>query len=171
MKPEPKISSWWSKITRAAIVSGGRSGDRRPVRDSRHRASSRRSFTTHMPTRARDLVDGTSAGRTQDFRADGFSEATLQAFVDGVLSPKERLDVEEFLAMRPDMEARVEAYRSQVVALNAAFNAEEDPLPASLAVLAARLKHRTATAYVTMLLGFIAILVILLLSAEWVWLT
>jgi len=101
-----------------------------------------------------------------DPREPQLSDAKLQGFVDGALTVKERLEVEDVLAIRPDIQQRLDAYRSQIVALNAAFNAGEEPLPLELAALSLRLRRRLAACRVTMMLGFVATVAILLLSAE-----
>lgn len=66
------------------------------------------------------------------------SEADLHAYIDGGLGPLETMEVEAFLAGHPQIARRIEAYRSQVVAVNAAFGAGATSLPPALARLAAR---------------------------------
>jgi len=108
---------------------------------------------------APDRVPGPLQGREMP-------DATLQRFVDGGLTANERFELEEFLATRPDLQGRLEAYRSQVIALNAAFNAEEEPLPPGLLALSTRLSRRLATCRVIMTLSFVAIVTGLLLATE-----
>lgn len=50
------------------------------------------------------------------------TEADLHAYADGLLSDSRRLEVEEYLAMRPDEAARVHNYRDQNAGLRALFN-------------------------------------------------
>lgn len=86
------------------------------------------------------------------------SEAKLHAYVDDALSPAERLNVEGFLAMQPEIAQRIEAYRSQTIALHAAFNAGEDALPPSLAELSRRYgRARGASTIATVILGIVGI--------------
>jgi anti-sigma factor RsiW len=98
------------------------------------------------------------------------SESKLHAYVDDALSEADRLNVEGFLAMRPDIAARIEAYRSQTIALHAAFNTGEEALPPSLADLSRRLvRARATSAVITLTLvtaGGIAILLAILKLAE-----
>lgn len=66
------------------------------------------------------------------------SEANLHAYVDGDLGPVDRIEVEAFLAAHAQIAKRVDAYRSQAIAVNAAFGAGDAPLPPHLARLGAR---------------------------------
>lgn len=50
-------------------------------------------------------------------------EAEIQAYIDGLLDRERRLEVEAYLAARPDEAARVESYRQQVAALHARYDA------------------------------------------------
>jgi anti-sigma factor RsiW len=115
---------------------------------------------------------GRGAGTRPVVEADlgQISETKLHAYVDDALSETDRLNVEGFLAMRPDIAARIEAYRSQTIALHAAFNTGEEALPPSLADLSRRLvRARTASTVITLTLvtaGIIAILLAVLKLAE-----
>lgn len=66
------------------------------------------------------------------------SEADLHAYIDGGLGRAERIEVEAFLAAHPEIANRVDAYRSHLIAVNAAFRAGEPELPPQLADLAWR---------------------------------
>lgn len=66
------------------------------------------------------------------------SEADLHAYVDGNLGALDRIEVEAFLAAHPRIAKRVEAYRSQAIAVNAAFGAGDSPVPPRLARLGER---------------------------------
>jgi anti-sigma factor RsiW len=86
------------------------------------------------------------------------SEAKLHAYVDDALTPAERLNVEGFLAVQPEIARRIEAYRSQTIALHAAFNAGEELLPPSLADLSCRYaRARAVSAIATLVLGIAGI--------------
>jgi anti-sigma factor RsiW len=87
--------------------------------------------------------------KSTDGGAGQISEAKLHAYVDGALGGADRLNVEAFLALRPDIAARVDAYRSQTVALHAAFaTGEEEGLPPSVADLTHRFSRARATSVV-----------------------
>lgn len=61
------------------------------------------------------------------------TEADLHAYVDGVLPPARAVEVEAYLAERPEESARVAAYREQVLALHREFDAAlDEPLPPRL---------------------------------------
>lgn len=61
------------------------------------------------------------------------TEAELHAYVDAVLSPARRADVEAYLAHHPDVARRVHAYEDQQKALRAAVQPlMEEPVPPEL---------------------------------------
>ena len=63
------------------------------------------------------------------------TEADLHAYVDGVLPPARAVDVEAYLAERPEEAARVAAYREQLLALRREYDAAlDEPLPQRLHV-------------------------------------
>ena len=62
---------------------------------------------------------------SNDPRTDKIEEATLHAYVDGQLSPKERARVEAWLAEHPEDGARVREWRHQNAALEALFATSE----------------------------------------------
>jgi anti-sigma factor RsiW len=63
------------------------------------------------------------------------TEADLHAYVDGLLPPARAVDVEAYLAERPEEAARVAAYREQLLALRREYDAAlDEPLPQRLHV-------------------------------------
>jgi len=67
------------------------------------------------------------------------SEADLQAYVDGRLTPEREREVAEWLVERPKQAERITAYRAQSLALRSALaSVADEPLPASLDL---RLRH------------------------------
>lgn len=71
------------------------------------------------------------------------SEETLAAYVDGMLSPQRRLEVESYLARNPEDAARVEAYIRQNRRLHEAYDRYlAEPLPESIHRLGERLRQR-----------------------------
>jgi anti-sigma factor RsiW len=84
----------------------------------------------------------------------------LQAFVDDQLPPNRREAVERYVADRPELTARVGAYRAQREALAAGLAAKlDEPIPHRLrvaSVLAARRRrHRTRLARVAAAVGWL----------------
>jgi anti-sigma factor RsiW len=66
-----------------------------------------------------------------------FSDADLNAYVDGQLPPDRRAEVESLLAVDAEAAARVKAYQAQTRALREIFDPVlDEPLPASLRQLA-----------------------------------
>jgi anti-sigma factor RsiW len=64
------------------------------------------------------------------------TEADLHAYVDGVLSDARRDEVDAYLALRPEEQARVQAYREQNEALRALFSPVlDEPLPSRIAAV------------------------------------
>lgn len=62
------------------------------------------------------------------------TEAELHAYVDGLLPPSRRAEIEAYLATRPDEADRVNVYRAQNEALRALFNPVlDEPIPSRLA--------------------------------------
>ncbi len=62
-----------------------------------------------------------------------FSEDDLHAYLDGGLSPRERVEIATFLAEHPEEAARVEAFRAQHEAMHALYDhVLEQPLPPAL---------------------------------------
>jgi anti-sigma factor RsiW len=63
------------------------------------------------------------------------TESDLHAYVDGVLPPARAVEVEAYLAERPEEEARVASYREQLLALRKEFDAAlDEPLPQRLQI-------------------------------------
>jgi anti-sigma factor RsiW len=72
-------------------------------------------------------------------------ESDLQAYVDGVAEEPRRLEVEAYLAERPEEAERVRAYRAQSAALRALFDPVlAEPVPAALAARPAPRRWRAA---------------------------
>jgi len=58
------------------------------------------------------------------------TEADLHAYVDGLLPPSRRVDIEAYLAAHPNESGRVNAFRAQNAALHAQFDhVLDEPLP------------------------------------------
>ncbi len=107
------------------------------------------------------------AGRDFAPGAGRIGEADLHAYIDGGLDPLKRTEVEAFLAARPQIARRVEAYRSQVVALNAAFGANERSLPPGLAALGSRYANAVvSTTVISAALGIAGLIAILCAVVE-----
>lgn len=71
------------------------------------------------------------------------SEETLTAYVDGMLGPQRRLEVESYLARHPEQAARVEAYIQQNRELHQAYDRYlAEPLPESIRQLEQQLRRR-----------------------------
>jgi anti-sigma factor RsiW len=70
------------------------------------------------------------------------SETDLQAYVDDVLDPRRRMEVEEYLATRPDEAARLAVYRLQNEELRLLVHRPLRPAPEPLRRLEARLALR-----------------------------
>lgn len=67
------------------------------------------------------------------------SEDDLQAFVDDLLAPERRAEIEAHLAGTPDAAERIAAYREQNAQLRARFNPVlDEPIPQRLTLLAPR---------------------------------
>lgn len=61
------------------------------------------------------------------------TEADLHAYVDGLLPVARRTEIENYLAVRPDETARLEAYRTQNAAMRALFDPVlNEPVPGRL---------------------------------------
>jgi anti-sigma factor RsiW len=61
------------------------------------------------------------------------TEADLHAYVDGLLAPARRAEIEDYLASRPAEAERLQAYRRQKDELRALFNpVMDEPIPASI---------------------------------------
>ena len=75
----------------------------------------------------------------------GFTEAELQAYVDGRLPERRRLELEEYLASHPDEAGRLAAYRTQAGQLREAFAPVlDEPVPQRLALTFAPRRSRLA---------------------------
>ncbi|MBV8537130.1 MAG: hypothetical protein JO128_16140 [Alphaproteobacteria bacterium] len=97
-----------------------------------------------------------------DTAAWQISEPDLHGYIDGESAATAQADVEAFLAAHPLIADRVEAYRSHIVALNAAFGAGDDRLPPALAQLASRYARAVAASSVAgAALGILGLIVIL----------
>lgn len=95
------------------------------------------------------------------------SEPDLHGYIDGDLAAVDHLDVETFLAAHPLIAERVETYRSEIIAVNAAFRAGEKPLPPALAQLARRYTRAVRTSSrVGTALGIIGLVALLCVVAE-----
>jgi anti-sigma factor RsiW len=85
-----------------------------------------------------------------------FTEAELQAYVDGRLPERRRLELEAYLASRPDEAARLAAYRAQAGRLREVFAPVlDEPVPPRLALTFVPRTSRMAR--VAMALGWIAV--------------
>jgi len=61
------------------------------------------------------------------------TEADLHAYIDGVLPPSRRAEIEAYLAQRPEEAERLQAYQHQNGELRALFNpVMEEPIPPSM---------------------------------------
>jgi anti-sigma factor RsiW len=61
------------------------------------------------------------------------TEADLHAYIDGVLPPSRRTEIEMYLAQRPEEAKRLQAYQQQKDELRALFNpVMNEPIPASI---------------------------------------
>lgn len=61
------------------------------------------------------------------------TEADLHAYVDGLLPMARRVEIQDYLAARPDEAARLDAYRAQNAALHALFDPVlDEPVPGRL---------------------------------------
>jgi anti-sigma factor RsiW len=61
------------------------------------------------------------------------TEADLHAYIDGVLPPSRRAEIETYLAQRPEEAKRLQAYQRQKDALRALFNPGlDEPVPLSI---------------------------------------
>lgn len=152
--------AWARRICRRlqawARPTGGGAGGRRS------RVASRLLRDVESSARRRSRRDGGSAA----VNGRRISEADLHAYVDGALEPQDRLGVEEFLAAHPPIARRVEAYRSQLVAVNSAFKAGEAPLPPPLAELSMRYARAvSSSAVVGAALGIAGLIAVLCLLA------
>ncbi len=64
---------------------------------------------------------------------EAITEDDIHAYVDGLLAPARRAEVEAFLACHPREAERVEAYRAQNIALHRLFDGQPgEPLPSPL---------------------------------------
>lgn len=94
--------------------------------------------------------------------AELISEADLHGYIDGEPATTRTADLEAFLAAHPLIAERVEAYRSHIVAVNAAFRGGDDTLPPGLAELASRYAHAVAgSSRMWAALGILGLIVIL----------
>jgi hypothetical protein len=94
-------------------------------------------------------------------------EADLQAYIDDALDPVDRMQVEAFLADHGQIAGRVDAYRAQVVAINAAFRAGEAPLSPDLARLVGCYARAVArTSQIGGALGVVGLVAILCMISE-----
>ena len=67
------------------------------------------------------------------FYGEAITEDDIHAYVDGLLTPARRAEVEAFLACHPEEAERVEAYRAQNIALHRLFDGPPgEPLPLPL---------------------------------------
>jgi anti-sigma factor RsiW len=67
------------------------------------------------------------------------TEAQLHAYVDGLLPESERAEVEGYLATRPEVAARIAAYKKQNESLHEMFDSVlDEPIPERLQVAATR---------------------------------
>ena len=95
------------------------------------------------------------------------SETDLHGYLDGDPDTSDRLDVDAFLAAHPLIAERVEAYRSHIVAVNAAFRAGEQSLPPALAQLASRYARAVRTSSrLGAALGILGLVAVLCVVAE-----
>ena len=100
--------------------------------------------------------------------AKAISEADLQAYVDGRLSPGRRADIEAYLIRHPDDAARVTAWQQQADALRAHFAPALDaPVPPALAVLLAAPPRLGASLHIALRVA--AVLLVALLSGAGGW--
>jgi anti-sigma factor RsiW len=61
------------------------------------------------------------------------TEADLHAYIDGVLPPSRRTEIEAYLAQRPEEAKRLQAYQHQKEELRALFNpVMDEPVPSSI---------------------------------------
>lgn len=136
------------------------------------RISARSSLAARLPIAS---ASKTSAARdaapaeVADFdSARQISEADLHGYIDGDLGrATDDFDVEAFLAAHPLIADRLEAYRSQTVAVNAAFRAGEMSLPPPLAQLASRYARAVrASSRIGATLGVIGLVALLCVVAE-----
>ena len=85
-----------------------------------------------------------------------FTEAELQAYVDGRLPERRRLELEAYLAAHPDEAARLAAYRTQAGRLREVFAPVlDEPVPQRLALTFVPRSSRMAR--VAMAFGWIAV--------------
>ena len=103
--------------------------------EQRARLASRRHTKEAIRLLGLGRLDRVAAGRTTGRRV---SETDLHAYIDGRLAVPDQIDVEAFLAAHPAIASRVESYRSELIAVNAAFRGSETELPPPLARLACR---------------------------------
>lgn len=86
------------------------------------------------------------------------SEDDLQAYVDGVLVAGRRMDVEAYLAERPEEAERLRAYRAQDAALRAIFDPVlAEPVPVMLTERPAWRRWRTYALAASLLIAGIGI--------------
>lgn len=119
--------------------------------------------------RVGSIIGGWTAAETGGAALFGrhVDEADVQAYIDDALDPLDRMQVEAFLAGHGPVAGRVEAYRAQIVALNAAFRAGEAPLPPDLSRLAGCYARAVArTSQIGVALGVVGLVAILCMISE-----
>lgn len=122
-------------------------------------------FRTMIRTRrAAWLLRRSGAG---DAAAREMCDAGLHAYIDDELDPVARMEIEAFLADHGDVARRVEAYRSQVIAVNAVFHAGDAAVPPDLARLAGRYARAVSRSVrIKAALGIVGLVAVLCMMSQ-----